>query len=218
MAVEIVDEPRHGDDEVIVRPEAAGICGSEIEGYLGRMSNRVPPLVMGHEFAGRVVDAGRGLGRERWSGHRVVVNPLLSCRACVHCSAGARNLCAKRRLIGVHVAGGFAERVAVPAATATRGSALDLVRPGGAVVLLGLHEDESALSFHRVVRDQVALQGSFAYTDAAFVRALDLLASGEVALGELASTLPLEAGPEAFATLAAGPTAHLKTFLSAVPS
>ena len=85
-------------------------------------------------------------------------------------------------------------------------------------MLLGLHEDESALSFHRVVRDQVALQGSFAYTDADFVRALDLLASGEVALGELASTLPLEAGPEAFATLAAGPTAHLKTFLSAVPS
>src|SRR5437867_3066540 len=213
MAVEEIDEPRLGDDAVIVQPEAAGICGSEIEGYLGRMSNRVPPLVMGHEFAGRVVDAGRGLGRERWSGHRVVVNPLLSCRACVHCSAGARNLCAKRRLIGVHVAGGFAERAAgardvhsdaaglarersaelvvdAVGATATRRSALDLVRPGGAVVLLGLHEDESALSFHRVVRDQVALQGSFAYTDADFVRALDLLASGKVALGGLATTLP----------------------------
>src|SRR3989475_1350597 len=99
MTVEIVDDPRRADDEVIVQPEAAGICGSEIEGYLGRMSNRTPPLVMGHEFAGRVVDAGRGLGREWWSGHRVVVNPLLSCRACMHCSAGARNLCAKRRLI-----------------------------------------------------------------------------------------------------------------------
>lgn len=323
MAVETVDEPRQGDDEVIVRPEAAGICGSEIEGYLGRMPNRVPPLVMGHEFAGTVVAAGRGAGGE-WSGRRVAVNPLLSCRVCVRCKAGERNLCAERRLIGVHVAGGFAERVAVPAAnlialpdgadartgalveplanavhavalgrrlaatetaivlgagtiglfalhaaraagipdvrvvephaarraaalaagartahadaaelaserradlvidavgaTATRRAALDVVRPGGVAVLLGLHEDETALPFHRVVRDQVAIQGSFAYTDADFAAALELLTSGRVALGELAGTLPLDAGPNAFATLAAGPTAQLKTFLSAMPS
>jgi len=322
IAVETVDEPRHGDGEVIVVPEAAGICGSEIEGYLGRMANRTPPLVMGHEFAGTVVAASGAAGE--WSGRRVAVNPLLSCRLCARCKAGERNLCAQRRLIGVHVAGGFAERVAVPAAnlvtlpdrvdartgalveplanavhavglarrlvatevavvlgagtiglfalhaaraagiaevrtvephearraaalaagaraahadaaelarerradlvidavgaTATRRAALDVVRPGGAVVLLGLHEDESALPFHRVVRDQVALQGSFAYTDADFAAALDLLASGRVALGNLARTLPLDAGPEAFATLAAGPTAQLKTFLSAAPS
>lgn len=323
VAVESVDEPRQGQDDVLVRPEAAGICGSEVEGYLGRMPNRVPPLVMGHEFAGTVVAAGRGAGGE-WSGRRVAVNPLLSCRACVRCKAGERNLCAERRLIGVHVAGGFAERVAVPAAnlvrlpdgidarigalveplanavhavglgrrlgamqtaivlgagtiglfalhaaraagiadvrvvepyaarraaalaagaraahadaaelargrradlvidavgaTATRRAALDVVGPGGAVVLLGLHEDESALPFHRVVRDQVALQGSFAYTDADFAAALELLTSGKVSLGELARTRPLEAGPEAFAALAAGPTAQLKTFLSGLPS
>jgi len=64
MAVEIVDEPRPGDEEVIVQPEAAGICGSEIEGYLGWMSTRTPPLVMGHEFAGTVTAAGSGAGRE----------------------------------------------------------------------------------------------------------------------------------------------------------
>ena len=287
------------------------------------MPNRVPPLVMGHEFAGIVVSGGQGRGRE-WSGRRVVVNPLLSCRACLRCKTGERNLCAERRLIGVHVAGGFAERVAVPAAnlialpdrvdtrtgalveplanavhavglgrrlvatetatvfgagtiglfalhaaraagiadvrvvephaarraaavaagaraahadaadlarerradlvidavgaTVTRRAALDVVRPGGAVVLLGLHEDESALPFHRVVRDQVAFQGSFAYTDADFAAALELLVGDRVSLGELTGTRPLEAGPEAFATLAAGPTAHLKTFLSALPS
>jgi len=103
-------------------------------------------------------------------------------------------------------------------ATATRRSALELVRPGGAVLLLGLHEDESALPFHRVVRDQVALQGSFAYTDADFAAALELLASGTISLGELTGTLPLDAGPEVFASLAAGPTARLKTFLSPMPS
>jgi threonine dehydrogenase-like Zn-dependent dehydrogenase len=103
-------------------------------------------------------------------------------------------------------------------AAATRRAALDIVRPGGAVVLLGLHEDETSLPFHRVVRDQVALQGSFAYTDANFVAALDLLASGRVTFGAVSGILPLDAGPEAFATLAAGPTAQLKTFLSARPS
>src|SRR5438309_1338171 len=114
MAVESVAEPRPGDGEVLVAPEAVGICGSEVEGYVGRMANRVPPLVMGHEFAGTVVAAGRGSGRD-WLGRRVAVNPLLSCRVCARCAAGERNLCAKRRLIGVHLAGGFAERVAVPA-------------------------------------------------------------------------------------------------------
>ena len=102
-------------------------------------------------------------------------------------------------------------------ATATRRSALDIVRPGGTIVLLGLHEDETALPFHRVVRDQVALQGSFAYTDTDFAAALDLLTSGRVRLGAISGILPLEAGPEAFASLAEGPTPLLKTFLAAPP-
>src|SRR5437899_1971696 len=114
MAVEEIDEPRVGHDAVIVRAEAAGICGSEIEGYLGRMSNRAPPLVMGHEFSGTVMTTAPSAGA--WSGRRVAVNPLLSCRTCARCRAGERNLCAERRLIGVHLAGGFAERVAVPIA------------------------------------------------------------------------------------------------------
>src|SRR5438128_702962 len=141
MAVEIVDEPSARDGEVVVRPEAAGICGSEVEGYLGRMANRTPPLVMGHEFAGTVVAGGRD-ARDR-IGRRVVVNPLLSCRACARCRAGERNLCAERRLIGVHVAGGFAERVAVPVA-----NLLDL--PEGADVRTGALVEPLANAVHAV--------------------------------------------------------------------
>jgi threonine dehydrogenase-like Zn-dependent dehydrogenase len=44
--------PAAGPGEALVRVAAVGICGSELEGYLGRMSNRAPPLVMGHEFSG----------------------------------------------------------------------------------------------------------------------------------------------------------------------
>src|SRR5256712_6541599 len=70
---------------------------------------------MGHEFAGTVVSAPRGPGGE-WPGRRVTVTPLLSGRVSDGCRAGERTLCAERRLIGVPLAGGFAERVAVPVA------------------------------------------------------------------------------------------------------
>jgi threonine dehydrogenase-like Zn-dependent dehydrogenase len=68
---------------------------------------------MGHEFAG--VSAG---------GEAVVVNPILSCGRCAECRRGLRHVCRKREIVGVHRAGGFAERVAVPA------SALRPVPPG----------------------------------------------------------------------------------------
>src|SRR4051812_49624832 len=61
----VQEQPDPGDPgagELILEPEAVGICGSEVEGYLGHMGNRTPPLVMGHEFAGRVVAAGPGAG------------------------------------------------------------------------------------------------------------------------------------------------------------
>ena len=79
MTVEERPEPGDpGEGELILEPEAVGICGSEVEGYLGHMGNRTPPLVMGHEFAGRVVAAGPGAaGLE---GQRVAVNPLARLR------------------------------------------------------------------------------------------------------------------------------------------
>jgi D-arabinose 1-dehydrogenase-like Zn-dependent alcohol dehydrogenase len=57
-----------------------GISGSEIEGYLGRMGNRTPPLVMGHEFAGEIV-----AGAREWVGRRAAVNPLVGCGRCQLC-------------------------------------------------------------------------------------------------------------------------------------
>jgi threonine dehydrogenase-like Zn-dependent dehydrogenase len=81
---------------------ASGICGSELHGFR-TPGFRTPPLIMGHEFAGETPD-----------GRRVVVNPLLSCGRCDMCGGGAPELCRSRRLMGVHLPGGFAERAAVP--------------------------------------------------------------------------------------------------------
>ncbi len=83
---------------------ASGICGSELHGFRA-VGFRRPPLVMGHEFAGETPD-----------GRSVVVNPLLSCGECDLCRRDHPELCRQRQLLGVHLGGGFAERVAVPQA------------------------------------------------------------------------------------------------------
>ena len=94
-------------DETLVRIEAVGICGSDMHAYLGHDPRRVPPLILGHEAAGTVLDGSL-------SGKRVVINPLITCGHCNHCLDGRQNLCAERDLIGMYRPGAFAERVAIP--------------------------------------------------------------------------------------------------------
>ena len=317
MTVDDVPEPRPQEGEVIVRSQAAGICGSEVEGYLGMMPNRVPPLVMGHEFAGVVVATGEGVD-PRWRGKAVAVNPIVGCGRCDHCRTGRRNLCPDRALVGVAVAGGFAAATAVPerclfempagmdprlgalaeplangvhairvaapggvddavvigagtiglacmqaallrgvrnvtvlerhparrdhalrlgahaavasgddvrpgadlvvdaaGTEATRMLALDKLGPAGTAVFIGMHTDVSPLPWRRVIRGNHTIRGVFAYEDADFQRALDLLASGRVGIGALNDVLPLDEGPAAFARLAEGPTPDIKVFLGA---
>src|SRR5215211_687051 len=114
MVVEEVPEPTLEPGNVVVRPGAVGICGSEIEGYLGKMGNRTPPLVMGHEFAGTVTEVGEGVD-PALVGREVAVNPLSSDGTCPLCRAGYTNLCPNRRLVGIHSPGGFAEYALAPA-------------------------------------------------------------------------------------------------------
>jgi threonine dehydrogenase-like Zn-dependent dehydrogenase len=328
MSVEEVPRPTVEPGTLVVRPTATGICGSEIEGYLGRMGNRTPPLVMGHEFAGTVTEVGEGVD-EALVGRVVAVNPLSSDGTCRLCRAGLTNLCPNRKLVGIHSHGGFAEYTLAPAenvyplpdgveartgalaeplangvhaarlalagglasaehavvigggtiglmclqaavldgipevhvvepvgarreqalalgagaahesgdgvrralegrteglgvdlvidavgAEVTRRMALDLLRPGGRVVFIGLHDDDTALGFHRVVRGQFDLQGSYAYTAEDYEQALAWLVEGKAGIGELPPVLPLEEGPGAFADLVKGPSAQIKVFLA----
>jgi len=97
----------------VLEVEAAGVCGSEIASFLGKNELRKPPLVMGHEFSGVVVETGDGVSRD-WMGKHVVVNPLVTCGTCRHCLTGDRQLCLDRKIIGVTFPGGFAEQAAVP--------------------------------------------------------------------------------------------------------
>jgi L-iditol 2-dehydrogenase len=109
-----VDEPRPSAGEVVVDVAACGICGSELGGFAARSPRRVPPLIMGHEFAGTVAALGEGVTNVA-VGDRVIVNSVVHCGACDLCHRGATHLCRRREVFGMNRPGAFAERVAVPA-------------------------------------------------------------------------------------------------------
>ena len=101
-------------------------------------------------------------------------------------------------------------------AEATRQLGLELLRPGGTLVCIGLASDDTTLKFHGVVRSQHRIQGSYAYTMPDFEQAHEWLVSGKASLGDdLPEVRPLDDGPEAFARLAGGPPPpEFKVFLA----
>ncbi len=116
LEVRDVPEPSPKPGEVVVRVAAAGICGSELEGFATRSPRRTPPLIMGHEFCGEVAEVGGGVSGYR-AGARVVVNSVISCGRCEDCRDGQSHLCREREVFGMNRPGGFAEFCAVPAST-----------------------------------------------------------------------------------------------------
>lgn len=113
MELQEVDDARPGAGEVVVTTAASAVCGSDLHGFREASPRRIPPLIMGHETAGTVADAGFGVD-PALVGRRVVLKPILFCGECDACRAGRTNLCARGRLVGRDLSGGFAERFAVP--------------------------------------------------------------------------------------------------------
>jgi L-iditol 2-dehydrogenase len=110
--------PSVGNDEVLIRVRACGICGSDIHGYDGSSGRRIPPLVMGHEASGTVEEVGRGVTAFK-PGDRVTFDSMVYCGKCYFCRQGRSNLCDNRNVVGVSCAeyrrhGAFAEYIAVP--------------------------------------------------------------------------------------------------------
>jgi L-iditol 2-dehydrogenase len=114
-----VPTPVVGAGEVLIRVGACGICGSDVHGYDGSSGRRIPPIVMGHEAAGRIAAVGAGVTALS-EGDRVTFDSTIYCGACGYCRRGEVNLCDHRQVLGVSCgdysrAGAFAEFVAVPA-------------------------------------------------------------------------------------------------------
>lgn len=114
-AVEMQDrpDPAPKPDEVVIRVRAAGVCGSDVLGFLGKSKKRIPPLILGHEIGGEIAAVGSGITDLR-KGQRVGIMPLITCGDCVYCRRGQNSVCEKRVLLGMNVSGGFAEYTVAP--------------------------------------------------------------------------------------------------------
>jgi 2-desacetyl-2-hydroxyethyl bacteriochlorophyllide A dehydrogenase len=107
-----VARPVTGPDELLVRVEACGICGTDRHLLHGEFPS-TPPVTLGHEFCGIVEGMGSAVvGFE--PGMRITGDPNISCGRCSQCVAGRINLCRNLRAIGIHRDGGFADYVLVP--------------------------------------------------------------------------------------------------------
>jgi threonine dehydrogenase-like Zn-dependent dehydrogenase len=102
-----------GPGEVLVAPEAVGICGSDYHFFTGELSDEAGgsqfPRVQGHEVGATITALGRDCRGELEIGQRVALLPLRACGHCYPCSVGRPNTCDNFELIGIHRDGGLQE-------------------------------------------------------------------------------------------------------------
>jgi len=126
IRIQAVPEPaKPGPDEVLLAVLRGAICGTDVEEYLHGprftpltqrhpVSGHVGPMIIGHEFVGRIVEVGAGV-ENLTVGQRVVPGAGMWCGQCERCRAGRTNLCARYYTLGLNANGGLAERVKTPA-------------------------------------------------------------------------------------------------------
>jgi L-gulonate 5-dehydrogenase len=118
--VDVPEPAAPGPGQVLVRPEAVGICGSDYHFLTGELVTPPEfgpqfPRVQGHEVAARIVARGPGCPPGLQVGQRVALFPMSWCGECYACTHGRRNACPNFRLIGVHVDGALADYLTIAA-------------------------------------------------------------------------------------------------------
>jgi len=104
------------DNEVLLKVKAAAICGTDVTIFDWGESIRrwiKPPVIIGHEFAGEVLETGKNTKKLR-PGDLVSIESRIPCGICYQCNTGRKHLCSNLKIIGVHTNGGFAQYAAVP--------------------------------------------------------------------------------------------------------
>lgn len=119
-AIAVRDRPDPGapaPGEVVIAPEAIGICGSDYHFFAGELSDAAGgsqfPRVQGHEVAGTITALGPGCREELHTGERVAIYPLHACGQCYPCRIGRPNACDQFKLTGIHLDGGLQERLTI---------------------------------------------------------------------------------------------------------
>jgi threonine dehydrogenase-like Zn-dependent dehydrogenase len=146
--VDVAEPGRPGTGELLVRPEAVGLCGSDFHYFHGHLPGVRYPRVQGHEFSAIVEAAGDGCSPEIAVGRRIAVWPVSACGACQACRAGRENACERISLIGIHSDGALQERLIVPASQAFAVDGLD--------ARLAAFVEPTSIAVRTVVRGRVA--------------------------------------------------------------
>jgi L-gulonate 5-dehydrogenase len=105
--------PEPGADEVLVRVRAAGICAGDMYIYQGKNPYADYPRIAGHEISGIIEQVGRDVSGIT-PGTLVAVEPFVGCGKCYPCRVGKPNCCARLRILGVNLPGGYAEFLTAP--------------------------------------------------------------------------------------------------------
>lgn len=143
--VELHDVAAPDGEGVLVDVDACGICGTDLTIYKGAHPRSKAPLVLGHEFVGRIAEDKDGFSR----GERVVCYPLISCGRCETCLSGQTHICETLRLYGIDTPGGMAEQVRIPPA--------DLLRIGEDIpTLVAAQIEPLAVCVHAARRARVS--------------------------------------------------------------
>ena len=109
-----IPKPVPGDNEVLVKILAAGICASDIHAILDERET-VMPVALGHEFVGTVVEAGKNAAGIAVGDTITAMPACYSCGECIYCKSGEVTLCKQRKSIGSHKNGAMAEYMVCPA-------------------------------------------------------------------------------------------------------
>jgi L-gulonate 5-dehydrogenase len=201
-----VDQPRPQAGQVLVRVEANGVCGSDLNSYRGQNPRARFPKLFGHEVAGTVEEVGDGVDAGL-VGTRVAVESNQSCGDCRYCAVGLPNICRGYRVLGEgpELPGGCADYVAVPLHTVH-------VLPEGMSAIDGALVQPLAICYEGAVRrgqaaagERVLVMGAgpiglgamlFARLEGAEVAIVDLLDSRLATAKELGATHTLRADDE----------------------
>lgn len=119
FAVADLSTPHAGPGELVLRNQVCGVCGTDVHIYHGEPGSADvnPPVVLGHEYSGEVVEVGEGVTGFAVGDH-VTVDPNIYCGHCAYCQNGKKQLCPSMEAIGVTRDGGFAQYSRIPASQA----------------------------------------------------------------------------------------------------
>jgi len=153
MIVTEVPRPQCGPNDILIRVHHAGVCGTDLHIWewdawaSGRMH---PPVIVGHEFAGEIVE----MGQEAEATEQLTVGDLVTaeghivCGHCLQCRTGHAHLCERTQIIGVDRDGAFAEFIAMPAS--------NVMKLGSIPTEVGAIMDPMGNAFHTVLEADVA--------------------------------------------------------------